>query len=77
MAVDSLPQCVDSLRQCLVMHEESSVVAYWPLALLGLAIGLAVGLYVGLLLSDWLEARLDRWAYQRQFHAEPGDAAPR
>lgn len=77
MAVDSLAQCVDSLRQCLVMHEEISAVAYWPLALLWFVIAFAAGLFAGLLLSDWLDERLDRWAYQQQFLADSRDATPR
>ena len=77
MVVDFLPQCAESLRQCVVMQEETSAVAYWSGGLLGLAIGLALGMVAGLLLSDWLDERLDRWAYQRQFHADSGDAASR
>jgi len=75
MAFDALPHCVDSLRQCVVLVEETARATWWSATLLGLAGGLAVGLLAGLWLSDWLDARLDRLAYQRQFQ-ESGDATP-
>lgn len=39
----------------------------WPSLGVGLAFGAVIGVFAGLFLSDWLDARADRIAYERQF----------
>lgn len=40
---------------------------FWPTLGVGLCFGFVIGAWAGVCIWDWVEARADRIAYQRQF----------